>query len=299
VSEVPARYSLFVALGILAVAAGCGSSHPSVSPTGPTSTAGGGGAGQSVHFTGLVGTVTGECPAITLLVGTRTVNAIRTTSFQTACSDVKRGTLLDVQGVEVDTGPVLAEQVSVQSDGPGAVGLLTDVASGGYVLFFRHSERDAGAISTGDLAAVDNRGDCVPGSELTPNGVSDAIALGDRFRRYGIDVEKVYASPTCRTTEMARLAFVDFEVTRALTYAGMWAPGEGDLLAAALRKLLATVPGRGRNIILIAHNDVLRSARVGVDLTLDQAEAAVFRPRGGETFDYLGRIPKAEWLGRR
>ncbi len=289
-----------VTLAMLVASMACDSSSPSVSPSAPSQTGGAGGQVQTVAFTGLVGAVSGACPAITFAASNRGVSTTKATTFEDGgCADVKRGALLEVQGSLAPNGGVLADRLRIATDGPGAVGLLTDVASGGYVLFFRHSERDAGAISTAALAVADNLGECVPGSELTANGRSDAIALGERFQRYGIAVEKVYASPTCRTTEMARLAFGTYETTRALTWAGMWAPGEEDALTPVLRSLLAGVPPAGRNIVLIAHNDVLRSSRVGFDITLDQAEAAVFRPHGGDSFEFLGKIPRAEWMAAR
>lgn len=277
---------------------GCSPRGPSLAPT--PSVGGGGAVSQTqVHFSALVQAVSGTCPSLTLTAGTRKVLLVRPTTFQSgACADIARGKLLDVEGVVGDKGNVLAERIVVASDGPGAVGLLTDVAAGGYVLFFRHSERDAGALPSSVLAEVDNRGECRAGSELTTAGRADAAALGERFQRYGITVDKVYASPTCRAIEMARLAFGRFETTRALTWAGMWGPGEEEALAPELRSLLANVPAAGTNTVLISHNDVLRATRVGVDVTLDQAEAAVFRPHGANTFEFLGKIPKAEWKGQ-
>ena len=76
----------------------------------------------------------------------------------------------------------------------------------------------------------------------------------------------------------------------------MWHEGEGPVLAEQLKALLGTAPAAGRNIVLVSHNDVLKADRVGMDLTLDQAEAAVFRPQGNGTFALLGRITLAEWV---
>jgi hypothetical protein len=95
---------------------------------------------------------------------------------------------------------------------------------------------------------------------------------------------------------MAGVAFGAFETTRALTWPSMWAPGEGEALAPELRQLLATRPAAREVIVLVGHNDVLRADRVGVDVTLDQAEAAVFRPLGGDRFELVGKIPRADWL---
>jgi phosphohistidine phosphatase SixA len=173
--------------------------------------------------------------------------------------------------------------------------LLHDLSSGGYVIFFRHAARDTTAIATSALAVVDNAGECVPGSELTEAGVADALALRDAFIRLDIHVGRVYASPTCRTTRMAELMFDRYETTRALTWPGMWRPEEEAALTASLVELLATPPVANTDTVLVSHNDVLQAGRVGVALTLDQAEAAVFRPLANGGFELAGRIPKEAW----
>jgi phosphohistidine phosphatase SixA len=176
-------------------------------------------------------------------------------------------------------------------------GLIGQVASGGYVLFFRHSARDASMISTGDLAVADNAGQCVPGSELTSEGASDAGRIGEAFRRYGIRVDRVYASPTCRTTQMARLMFnAPADTRRELTWPGMWTAEERTTLTPGLRALLGTVPAAGTNLVLLSHNDVLTESRVGVTVTLGQGDAAVFRPSGDGAFELVGKILLQEWL---
>jgi bisphosphoglycerate-dependent phosphoglycerate mutase len=168
--------------------------------------------------------------------------------------------------------------------------------SGGYVIFFRHSMRDTSVLPTSSLALVDDAGDCVPGSELTVDGMADARALGAAIRRLGITIDQAYASPTCRTTQMASLMFDKFATTRALAWPGMWLPGEEPQLTTGLRDLLARVPAPSSNTVLISHNDVLQSRRIGVDITLDQAEAAVFLPDGDGSFRFVGRIKKNEWI---
>lgn len=288
-------HALLLSCGFLA----CGSNGPRITNVALLSPAVPGPTAQVVQFSGLVSTVTGACPSPVFAAGSRDVRVVRTTGFQAgSCADVKRGALVTVEGHAGDDGSVFADRVLFESDGPAGDTLLPDVASGGYVLFFRHSERDTAALPTATLAAVDNAGTCEPGSELTTKGKADAVALGERFRRYGITVQKVYASPTCRTVQMAQLAFGTYETTRGLLWADTWAPGEVDTVAALLRGYLSTRPDARRNVVLISHNDVLNRAGMGVDLVLEQAEAAVFRPLGNGAFELVGRIPKAQWMGK-
>lgn len=173
--------------------------------------------------------------------------------------------------------------------------LIGQLATGGYVIFFRHAERDPTAMATSDLAAADNAGVCAPGSELTAKGMADAWAIGTAFKNRGVRVDRVYASPTCRTTQMATIAFGSFTTTRSLTWPDMWTDDERETLTPLLRDLLGTTPARGTNIVLISHNNVLQAGRIGVDVALDQGESCIFRPAGGE-FEMVGRVPLQEWL---
>ena len=174
--------------------------------------------------------------------------------------------------------------------------LVAEVARGGLVLFFRHASRDAGAITNEALALADRTAECVPGSELTAEGIADALAIGNAFKELSIRVDHVLASPTCRTTQMARLAFGAHEVTPALAYPDVWPENEAEHVA-ALRRLLSTPPRPGTVTVLVAHNNVLVPARTDFDLTLDQAEAAVLRPLGDRA-ELAGRVKKSDWLSR-
>lgn len=183
--------------------------------------------------------------------------------------------------------------------GPSSEGspdeLIARIASGGYVIFFRHAERDATAMATAELVAADNAGVCAPGSELTGKGMADARAIGTAFQNLGVRVERVYASPTCRTIQMATIAFGSFTTTRSLTWPDMWTDDERGTLTPMLRDLLGTIPARGTNVVLISHNNVLQAGRIGVDVALDQGESCIFRPAGGE-FEVVGRVPLQAWL---
>jgi broad specificity phosphatase PhoE len=177
--------------------------------------------------------------------------------------------------------------------------LLAEIARGGYVVFFRHAARDTGAISTEDLVAIDRAGHCAPGSELTAEGITEAAAIGAAFRRLDIRVNRVYASPTCRTRQMATLAFGRYETTPALAWPEIWSQDEAGDLASRLGELLGAIPRGGTNTILISHSGVLITSRMGLDIALDQADAAVFLPHGESRFEFVGTIPKAEWLVTR
>ena len=173
--------------------------------------------------------------------------------------------------------------------------LAAVVAGGGYVVFFRHAARATEAISNDALLAVDKNGECVPGSELTAQGEADTLAIREAFKRRDIRVDHVYASPTCRTQQMATLAFGPHETSAGLAWPEIWPPEEAATLQSVLPDLLARQPARGSITVLISHNGVLIPTRMGLDITLEQAEAAVFLPDGQGHFQFVGRILKTEW----
>ena len=184
---------------------------------------------------------------------------------------------------------------AVPSAVPGNA-LVADVVRGGSVLFFRHAARDASAISNEDLARTDRTGGCAPGSELTSEGTADARAIGAAFRDLEIPVGRVIASPTCRTKQMAQLAFGAHEEMQALLYPEAFPENEGENVP-ELRRLLSTPPRPGTATVLVSHNNVLVPGRTDLDLTLDQAEAAVLRPLG-DRVELVGRIKKSEWVAQ-
>ena len=84
-----------------------------------------------------------------------------------------------------------------------------------------------------------------------------AKASGDAIRQVGIPVGEVYTSNFNRAFETAVLAgFKDIEKTTDLTEGGLVvSPDENNRRAAALRKMLAQVPEKGKNTFLITHNE--------------------------------------------
>jgi phosphohistidine phosphatase SixA len=172
--------------------------------------------------------------------------------------------------------------------------VVEQVVRGGVVLFFRHAARDTGALPDDELTRLDRIGECAAGSELTAEGLADATAIGAAFRSLGIRQDRVVASPSCRTTQMARLAFGEHEVSTALLYPAAW-PELEDEHVEMLRRLLSTAPRQGTVTVLVSHNNVLLEARAGLTLSLDQGEAAVFRPLGDRA-ELVGRVKKGEWI---
>jgi phosphohistidine phosphatase SixA len=176
----------------------------------------------------------------------------------------------------------------------GPVRLAERLRRGGYVLAFRHAATDFSvADSTRDLR------DCSRQRNLTAEGRRDARAIGREFRRLGIPVGRVLASPFCRTRETARLAFGRAVGSNALLSAEFF-EGEpaGDRQPARLRQLLASPPRRATNTILVSHNFAIDDA---TEESLAEGEAVIVTPgEGRRGFEVIARLKADEWarLGR-
>jgi virginiamycin B lyase len=176
----------------------------------------------------------------------------------------------------------------------GPARLADRLRRGGYVLAFRHAATDFSITdSTRDLR------DCSRQRNLTAKGRREARAIGREFRRLGIPVGRVLASPFCRTRETARLAFGREVPSNALLSAEFF-QGEpaGDRQPARLRHLLASPPRRATNTILVSHNFAIDDA---TGESLAEGEAVIVTPvEGGRGFEIVARLTAGDWarLGR-
>lgn len=181
-----------------------------------------------------------------------------------------------------------------ESRGDGGPAPLADrLHRGGYVLAFRHAATDFSMTdSTRDLR------DCSRQRNLTAKGRREARSIGREFRRLGIPVGRVLASPFCRTRETATLAFGHAVPSRALLSAEFF-EGEpvGERQPARLRRLLARSPRRATNTILVSHNFAIDDA---TGESLAEGEAVIVTPGGGgRGFEVVARLKAGEWARLR
>ena len=100
-----------------------------------------------------------------------------------------------------DEPPDARQFESTPRPGPSPA-VLERLRRGGYVLAFRHAATDFSMTdTTRDLR------DCSRQRNLSAQGRRQARTIGISFRRLGIPVGRVLASPYCRTRQTARLAF--------------------------------------------------------------------------------------------
>ena len=130
--------------------------------------------------------------------------------------------------------------------------------------------------------------------QLSAAGRDDSRRIGEAMRAARVPVSEVLASPYCRTVETARLmqlgdvrATDDVMNLRAAEYFG----GRPAIVNRA-RLLLASTPPPGGNRVIVAHGNVAREA---TPVYPGEGEAVVFRPRGADGFELVGRIRPGDW----
>jgi broad specificity phosphatase PhoE len=168
--------------------------------------------------------------------------------------------------------------------------LLAELRKGGYILYFRHAATD---FSQND-ERMKSYEDCAGQRNLIDKGRSDARAIGAAIRELRIPVERVLASPFCRTVETAQLLFGRAEKMQEVR-GGPSAPASSERYA-ALRRILATPVRAGNNLAVVSHGNPFYS--VAGPPYLAEGEAAVIRPLGAD-FQVIARIRIDSWEGLR
>jgi len=178
------------------------------------------------------------------------------------------------------------ERSSLPQRGLPPAELLAELRKGGYILYFRHAATD---FSQND-ERMKNYEDCGSQRNLIDKGRADARAAGAAIRQLGIPVERVLASPFCRTVETAQLLFGRAEKMQEVR-GGPAAPAASERYA-ALRKILATPARAGANVAVVSHGNPFYS--VAGPPYLAEGEAAVIRPLGAD-FQVVARIRVDRW----
>jgi phosphohistidine phosphatase SixA len=169
--------------------------------------------------------------------------------------------------------------------------LVTALRGGGYVIFFRHGATDMSQKDTD----FDHLEACATQRNLSAAGREQAAALGRDVLALGLPIDRVLASPFCRTRDTARLAFGRSQAVADLSYRPTADPAANKkLVAAGLARLLAEPPAAGKDTVIVAHNDNVAAA---AGLQLAEGEAAVFKPLGKDGFQLVARVRPDEWRG--
>ncbi|HEY6721906.1 MAG TPA: histidine phosphatase family protein, partial [Burkholderiales bacterium] len=180
----------------------------------------------------------------------------------------------------------VSERSSLPSRELAPAQLLAELRKGGYVLYFRHAATD---FSQND-ERMKGFEDCASQRNLIDKGRADARAVGAAIRELRIPVERVLASPFCRTLETAQLIFGRAEKMQEVR-GGPTAPADSERYA-ALRRILSAPVNAGTNVAVVSHGNPFYS--LAGPPYLAEGEAAVIRPLGGD-FESVAKIRVESW----
>jgi phosphohistidine phosphatase SixA len=169
---------------------------------------------------------------------------------------------------------------------------INAVRQGGYVIVFRHGATHQDQADTDPL----NPKNVAAQRQLNDAGRAKAKEIGEAFRKLKIPVGQIQTSVFNRAVENGTLMGLG-EVTSSLDLAEgglVVTPVENNRRAQALRKLAATVPPAGTNIVVVTHKPNILDA-FGKDwFDVREGEASVFQPGGGG-YKLVVRVQADEW----
>lgn len=169
--------------------------------------------------------------------------------------------------------------------------LLSALRHGGYVILIRHAATDQ---AKPDQAVIDLK-DCKTQRILTDDGRIMARSIGNAFDQDYIQVDKVLSSPLCRTMFTAELAFGHVDsVIPGLREPKPKNAANAATAAAVLRPLLAEIPARGMNNVIVTHGFNIQAI---THFKPAEGEAVIFKPAPGGTFVMVARVKASEWQG--
>jgi phosphohistidine phosphatase SixA len=176
---------------------------------------------------------------------------------------------------------------------PGAQAEWLDaLRQGGYVIVFRHGATHNDQADTDPLHPEN----VAQQRQLNDQGRALARAIGDAMRKLKIPVGQVHTSVFNRAVETGKLLGFG-EVTPSLDFTEgglVVSPIENNRRMAALRKVAATAPAAGSNVVVVTHKPNILDA-FGKDwFDVREGEASVLKPES-DGYKLVVRVQADEW----
>jgi broad specificity phosphatase PhoE len=163
---------------------------------------------------------------------------------------------------------------------------------GGYVIVFRHGATHNDQADTDPLHPEN----VAQQRQLNDQGRALARDIGDAMRKLKIPVGQVHTSVFNRAVETGKLLGFG-EVTPSLDFTEgglVVSPIENNRRMAALRKVAATAPAAGSNVVVVTHKPNILDA-FGKDwFDVREGEASVLKPEN-DGYKLLVRVQADEW----
>jgi phosphohistidine phosphatase SixA len=165
--------------------------------------------------------------------------------------------------------------------------------AGGHVIVIRHGATNPDQADTDPL----NLNNIAQQRQLNDQGRALARSIGESMRTLKIPVGQVQTSMFNRAVETGTLlGFGSVTSTADATEGGLViSPNENNRRMQAMRKLAATAPPAGTNVIIITHKPNIMDA-FGKDwFEVREGEASVFKPDGNGGHKLVVRVQADEW----
>lgn len=172
-----------------------------------------------------------------------------------------------------------------------------EIMKGGYILHFRHAEREKwidvqmyDALETDvkingatRLAEDDYFAKAVC---LSERGIIQAKAIGEHLEYINFPIGFVISSPSCRARQTAEVSFGGYDdLNRILVHAGPYYENEKERVS-KLKELYLNLPiENGTNTIVTAHNSVVESdmfENVDAQTTLEEGGFYIISKKNGK-----------------
>jgi phosphohistidine phosphatase SixA len=164
---------------------------------------------------------------------------------------------------------------------------------GGHVIIIRHGATHQDQADTDPL----NLQNIAKQRQLNDQGRELARSMGDSMRKLKIPVGQVITSMFNRAVETGTLlGFGGVTTTADVSEGGLVVtPIENNRRTEAMRKLAATLPPAGTNVIVISHKPNIMDA-FGKDwFDVREGEASTFKPDGSGAYKLVARVQANEW----
>jgi hypothetical protein len=176
---------------------------------------------------------------------------------------------------------------------PSQVEWINALRNGGFVVVFSYGTTDQDQIDTAPPNPTEI------GSQRHLNDLSGSIAksIGESLSKLRIPVGQVHTNLFRRAIDTgASMGLGEVKAPADYTEGGLvLTPIGNDRRAAALRKIVATVPAPGTNIVVVTHRPDIMGA-FGKDwFDIGEGEASVFKPDGSGGYKAIVRIQADVW----
>jgi phosphohistidine phosphatase SixA len=198
-----------------------------------------------------------------------------------------------VRNAFLSIAAVLWSLPSFGQTAPSQTEWINALRAGGHVIVLRHGATHTDQADTDPL----NLKNVAQQRQLNDTGRELARSIGDSLRKLKIPVGQVYTSMFQRAVDTGMLlGFGDVTPTADVTEGGLVVtPVENNRRMQALRKLAATVPPAGSNVVIVTHKPNIMDA-FGKDwFEVREGEASVFKPDGNGGFRLIVRVQADEW----